>query len=193
MAAPAVAFRPRATYADLVALPDHVTGEIVAGELIVSPRPAPSHVESASAMGAIIVGPFRFGRGGPGGWWIEDQPELHLTDGDEVDVVVPDLAGWRRERMPHLPTEPYFTLPPDWVCEILSPGTAAFDRAAKMPLYQRAGVPHLWLVDPLLFTLEIYRRDEAGWRLLGTFRNDARVRAEPFQAIELELELLWGR
>ncbi len=132
---------------------------------------------------------FRRGRGGPGGWIIIDEPELHL----EGDVVVPDLAGWRRERMPIVTTEEaYFTLAPDWICEVLSPSTAKLDRAEKLPIYAAAGVKHVWLVEPLARTLEVYRLEATRWSLLDTYVDDARIRAEPFDAIELELGLLWS-
>src|SRR5436305_207687 len=123
--------RKRATYADIEALPEHLTGEILDGELFVSPRPAPPHAEASSALGVILGGPFRFGRGGPGGWRILDEPELHLGG----DVVVPDLAGWRLERMPALPKIAWFELAPDSVCEVLSPSTVVHDRHRKLAFY----------------------------------------------------------
>jgi Uma2 family endonuclease len=116
------------------------------------------------------------------------EPELHLRGGH---VLVPDFAGWRRERMPQLPQAAAFEVAPDWACEVLSPSTEATDRADKMPLYASEGVGHLWLVDPLARTLEAYRLEAMNWVLLGTWRDAARVRVEPFEAIELELEALW--
>jgi Uma2 family endonuclease len=106
---------------------------------------------------------------------------------------VPDLAGWRRTRMPELPDAAAFELAPDWVCEVLSPSTAAIDRAEKMPIYARERVPHVWLVDPIARTLEALRRDGAQWLLLGTWRDDALVRVEPFEAFDLELASLWAK
>jgi Uma2 family endonuclease len=135
--------------------------------------------------------PFHRGRGGPGGWVILDEPELHL--GPEPDVLVPDLAGWRRTRMPEVPDVPAFTLAPDWVCELLSPSTEAIDRADKMPIYAREGVAHAWLVDPQVRTLEVFELDGASWRLRATYRGDRAVRAVPFDAIELDLAALWAR
>jgi Uma2 family endonuclease len=146
------------------------------------------HAAAASAIGGELFAPFRRGRGGPGGWWILDEPELHLSP----DVLVPDLAGWRIERMPSLPETAWFELAPDWVCEVASPSTAALDRADKMPIYARAGVGHLWLVDPKLQLLETYTREGARWLLLETFKGDAKARAVPFDAIELELGALWA-
>jgi Uma2 family endonuclease len=185
-----MARKGKATYEDLLKLPDHVVGEILGGELIVSPRPAIPHAIASSAIGAELHGPFgrSSGRGGgPGGWWILDEPELHFGP----DVVVPDLAGWRRERMPTPPDAPFIELPPDWVCEVVSPKTAKIDRTRKMALYAHVKIPHLWLVDPLARTLEVYRQQETSWYLVSTFLEDAKVRAEPFDAVELELSGWW--
>ena len=179
----------RATYQDILDAPEHMVAEIVDGTLYTSPRPAKPHTNAASVLGEELGPPFRRGRGGPGGWIILDEPELHLGP----DVLVPDLAGWKRERMPVLTAdEPYFTISPDWVCEILSPSTARLDRTAKLPLYARAEVSHAWLIDPLLRTLEVFRLESGRWSIVSTFTDDARVRAEPFEAFELELGLLWA-
>jgi Uma2 family endonuclease len=176
-----------ATYDDLLALPEHVVGEIVDGELYVSPRPAPRHAVASSALGGELGPPFQRGRGGPGGWWILDEPELHLG----TDVLVPDLAGWRRVRMPVIPDTAFFTLAPDWVCEVVSPKTGRLDRLKKLPVYAREGIGHLWLVDPLQRTLEVLRLDDGRWTIVATHGDDDRVRAEPFEAVELELSALW--
>lgn len=179
-----------AAYEDLLALPDHLVGEIVDGELHASPRPSSSHARATTNLTGELIGPFGFGRGGgPGGWIILVEPELHLLG----QVMVPDMAGWRRGRMPVMPESPFFELAPDWICEVISPSTGALDRGKKMPHYGRSGVRHLWLVDPTLKTLEIFRSDDEGWRLLTTYSGDAKVRAEPFEAIEIELALLWSR
>ena len=180
-----------ATYEDLMAVPDHLVAEIIDGELITSPRPAVPHALAASMCGIDVGGPFGRGSGGggsdPGGWWILDEPELHLG----ADVVVPDLAGWRRERLPTLPDAAIIELTPDWVCEVISPRTSRIDRVLKSRIYARAGVAHLWLVDPLAQTLEIYRLDSSHWVVAGAFEGGAPVRAEPFDAIELELSRWW--
>jgi Uma2 family endonuclease len=181
--------RRAATYEDLLALPEHVIGEILDGELHVQPRPASLHALAGTVLAGDLGAPFHRGRGGPGGWLILYEPELHLGR----DVLIPDLAGWRRERMPEMPDAPYFTLAPDWACEILSPGTSRVDRAKKRPIYAREGVRHLWHVDPEARTLEIFRLDGEGYRLVVTFEGEAPVRAEPFDAIELELGALWAR
>lgn len=181
--------RRRATYEELLAVPDHLVAELINGALITHPRPASRHALASSVLGSELVGPFHRGKGGPGGWILLDEPELHLHG----DVLVPDLAGWRRERMPELPDAAAFELAPDWVCEVLSPSTAATDRAEKMPIYAREGVPHLWLVDPIPRTLEAYRLEADRWTLLGTWRDDARVRVDPFADLELDLAGLWAR
>ncbi len=178
-----------ATYADIEALPEHVVGEILDGELVVSPRPASPHAIAASRLGVELGGPFHRGKGGPGGWVILDEPELHFGP----QVMVPDLAAWRRERMPEVPDVAFFELPPDWLCEVLSPATARVDRSRKMRHYARAAVQHVWLVDPLATTLEVYRLDGDGWRLLDVHDGEAKVRPEPFEAVELDLADLWSR
>ncbi|MBI5490479.1 MAG: Uma2 family endonuclease [Deltaproteobacteria bacterium] len=184
MSAPA---RKPATYDDLIALPEHLVGEIVDGELFASPRPASRHARAASVLGAVVGGPFDLDPHGPGGWWIVDEPELHLG----TAVLVPDLAGWRRERMPAFPDVAFFELAPDWVCEVVSPGTARLDRVRKLPIYARQGVAHVWLVDPRAHTVEVFRLQEAQWLLVATFGEGDKMRAEPFAAVEIPLASLW--
>lgn len=181
--------KPRrpATYEDLEALPPHQVGEIIAGELYASPRPAMPHTRAASRLGMALGGPFDTGSIGPGGWIILDEPELHLGS----DVLVPDLAGWRRERMPKLPRLAALTLAPDWICEVISSSTEKRDRGAKLPAYAREGVRHIWLVNPEQRTLEVFRLEGTLYALLGTHVDEARVRAEPFEVLELSLYLLW--
>jgi Uma2 family endonuclease len=134
----------------------------------------------------VLFGPFDRGIEGPGGWLI-DEPELHLSD----HILVPDLAGWRRERMPTLPDTAYFELVPDWICEVLSPSTQALDRTDKMPIYAEHHVVHAWLGDPLAKMLEAYRLDSLRWLQIGAWAGNAHVRAEPFEAVELELGAPW--
>jgi len=177
-----------ANYEDLVALSPEMVAEIVDGELHASPRPAPRHATAESVLGVVIGSAFHLGRDGPGGWRILFEPELHLG----ADVLVPDVAGWRRERLPALPKEAYFSLPPDWLCEVLSPSTASLDRAKKLRSYARHGVAYAWLVDPGPRTLEVLRLDGGRWTILATHEGDEVVRAEPFAEIELELTVLWG-
>lgn len=182
--------RNRATYADVLAAPAHVVAEVVHGVLHTHPRPAPRHAVAASALGSDVHGAFHRGRGGPGGWIILFEPELHL--GPEPDILVPDIAGWRRQRMNDVPDDvPYFTLAPDWICEILSPSTEALDRSDKMDVYAREGVAHVWLVDPRVQTLEAYRLRSGRWERLGAWRGDVVVRVEPLDALDLDLTALW--
>jgi Uma2 family endonuclease len=179
----------RATYEDLLAVPEHLVAEILNGELVTQPRPAAPHAHATSSLGGELYGPFTRGKGGPGGWVILFEPELHL----QGHVLVPDLAGWRRERMPEVPDTAAIELAPDWICEILSPSTAAVDRADKMPIYAGLGVSHLWLLDPLACTLEVYQLEAHRYTVLETWRGAAVVRAAPFDAIELELGTLWAK
>ena len=180
----------QATYEDLCALPANTVGQILFGTLYAHPRPAPKHAQAATTLGEELGPPFKRGRGGPGGWMILDQPELHLRN----HVLVPDLAGWRRERMPEMPVDKaYFDLAPDWVCEVLSPSTASLDRGDKRRVYGEFDVRHIWYVDPEAKTLEVLELDTRGYRVVDVYSDDAKVRAIPFDAIELELALLWAR
>ncbi|MBL9038197.1 MAG: Uma2 family endonuclease [Archangium sp.] len=184
------AAKKRATYEDLLAYPEGTNVELIDGDLHVLPRPSTPHAMAGSALGGLVIPPFQFGRGGPGGWLILHEPELHLGG----DALIPDLAGWRRERMPELPHVPAIELVPDWVCEFLSyPSTAKYDRTVKMPLYAEKGVKHLWIGDDQAHTLEVYRRTDAGWLLVKTFAGDELIRAEPFDAVEIDLSWLWKR
>ena len=177
-----------ATYDDLVKLPDNMVAEIVGGELHASPRPAFPHAEAGTVLGGLLVPAFHQNRSGPGGWYIVYEPELHFG----ADVLVPDWGGWRRTRMPHRPQTAYATLSPDWICEILSPSTSSFDRAKKLAIYAREGVPWAWLIDPLARTLEVLKLENGRWTILATHAGTDVASAEPFEAIELELAALWG-
>lgn len=179
--------RRSATYEDLLEVPEPLVAELVDGEVVASPRPASPHAHAASVLGMDLGSAFQRGRGGPGGWWILYEPELHLG----TDVLVPDLAGWRRSRMPEVPDTPYFAMSPDWVCEVVSPSTMRLDRVRKRPIYAREAVAHAWLVDPLARSLEVFRRQGEHWVLISTHADDERVRAEPFDEVELELGALW--
>lgn len=185
MADPARRF---ATYDDLLAVPENQIAELIHGTLVTQPRPAAPHALVSSAMGIDVGAPFHFGRGGPGGWVILDEPELHLG----ADVLVPDLAGWRRDRMPEVPRTAAFTLAPDWICEVLSPATAARDRGEKLAIYAREGVRFAWLVDPDPKTLEVFRLVEGKWLLEAVYSGDAVVRAIPFDAVEIALAGWWA-
>ncbi len=184
------AARKKAGYKEVLGAPAHMVAEVTHGTLHLQPRPRFRHARSTSALGDLIGPPFNWGdHGGPGGWLILDEPELHLGE----HIVVPDLVGWRRERMPELPDAAYCELAPDWICEALSPSTAAFDRAEKMPIYAQHGVRHAWLIDPDLQTLEAFELEGSRWLLLEVLRGDATVRVPPFEAIELPLARLWAR
>lgn len=180
----------RASYRDVLAAPAWVVAEVVDGELRTSPRPSPRHAFAYSRLVGILEPPFGRGVAGPGGWVVLAEPELHFG-GDET-IVVPDLAAWRIERLATLPDEACFRTPPDWICEILSPSSVAFDRERKLPVYARAGVAHAWLVDPGARTLEVCAADGEGFRVVATHRDDARVRAVPFEAVEFGLGDLWA-
>ena len=179
--------RPRATYEDVVDAPPHRVAEIVDGVLHTNPRPALPHARARSSLGVKIGGPFDHDAGGPGGWWIIDEPEMHLGE----DILVPDIAGWHRERMPDFPDAAYSTLAPDWVCEVLSPSTRKLDLHGKRPVYAREGVAHLWLVDPVDRTLEAFELREGEWVLIATAEDDAPVRIRPFEAASFSLGDLW--
>ncbi len=182
-----------AVEAEFQAAPGIMVVEIIDGELHTRPRPARRHARAASILGHEITGPFDRGHGGPGGWVILDEPELHL--GRRPDKLVPDLAGWRRERMPDLfegDGDPaHFDLAPDWVCQVLSPRTESTDRAKKMRIYRREKLGHVWLLNPVLRTLEIYRLESGRWSQLDVHEGDRAVKAEPFDAIDLDLGALW--
>lgn len=183
----AEAAKKRATYADLQAVPPHLVAEIIDGDLVTHPRPAPRHGIASSALGIELGEAFQRGRGGPGGWVFVDEPELHLGP----DIVVPDLAGWRRERLSMLPETPYFELAPDWICEVISPSTETYDRVAKRRIYAAAKVAHLWLLDPRVKLLEAFALAADKWLLVASYRDRDDVSAPPFEAISFSLNVLW--
>lgn len=176
-----------ATYEDLCRVPPHQVAQIIHGQLITLPRPSPRHARVSSSLGGSLFPPMDAGVGGPGGWWILDEPELHL----DMNILVPDLAGWRRERMPVLPEAAYFELAPDWVCEILSPSTARMDRADKLPIYAAQRVEYAWLVDPAFETLEVFVLRDKHWQLECVYQGADEVCAPPFEAIRFKLAGLW--
>jgi Uma2 family endonuclease len=176
----------RATYEDVLSAPENKVAEILDGELFLSPRPAPRHAVASTRLAGVLV-PFDDGPGGPGGWRILFEPELHFGE----DVVVPDLGGWRRERLPAIPDTAFFSLAPDWICEVLSPATERIDRGRKLRIYARAGVAHAWFVNPVERTLEVLRLRDGAWTIVGVCSGSDTVRVEPFDAIELALGRLW--
>ena len=178
--------RREATYDDLLKVPDNLVAEIVEGELFASPRPATPHARATGALFRLLSNAFDDGDG-PGGWWILIEPELHLGR----NVLVPDLAAWRRERMPVIPNVAAIELPPDWVCEVVSPKTSRLDRIKKLPVYARNGVQYAWIVDPIEKFLEVWIRQGDLLAQYSTHVDDDVIRAVPFDAIEIELRRLW--
>ena len=179
--------RKRATYDDVLAVPGTLVAEVVDGVLHTSLRPALRHARATTSLISELGGPFDRGRGGPGGWHILIEPELHLGS----DILVPDLAGWRRDRLATIPDVAFLTLAPDWLCETLSPSTAGFDRGDKLVVYAREHVPYVWFVDPIARTLEVLALDGPSYRVHAVHHGAAVVRAAPFDAVELELAGLW--
>jgi Uma2 family endonuclease len=179
-----------ATYDDLLALPDGERGEIVRGSLVLAPAPLPRHSKVQGALRRFIGGAFDDddGRGGPGGWWVLLEVDVRLG---RHDIVRPDLAGWRRERL----VDPWDLRPidvvPDWVCEITSPSNARHDRVTKARLYLEAKVPTLWLIDPDTRVLEALVREGERWVEAGRFSDGDVVRIPPFEAIELEVSRIF--
>jgi len=185
MAEPA---RRAARYEDLYDIPENMTGEIINGELIVTPKPAPRHALSAAVLGSKIHPQYHFGEGGgPGGWVL--LPEVEIMLGDEL--LVPDWSGWRKERFPGWPKDNWFSTAPDWVCEIVSPSTAGNDRIRKMDIYARFEVNYYWLIDPRDRTLETFMLRSAIWVRTGGFVGNDKVRAEPFAELEFDLGGFW--
>jgi Uma2 family endonuclease len=176
-----------ATLAELEALPRHLKGEIIDGVLYAHARPDPHHANIIGALIDSLRGPFQRGQGGPGGWWILPEPGIEVPGSPEFS---PDLAGWRRTRLPALP-KGRVPLVPDWICEILSPSTRTYDHRTKRPFFARLGVPYLWFVDPEARTLTISRLVEGRWLELGVFGEEDVVRGEPFEGLEIPLGEWW--
>jgi Uma2 family endonuclease len=179
----------RATYQDVLDAPGHQVAELFDGQLHLQPRPSARHARSATTIAGQLEGPFNRGQAGPGGWIILHEPELHLA----AEIVVPDVAGWRRSTLPELPDSAFFSVRPDWVAEVLSPATQRTDRTLKVPLYRTQGVSHVWLVDPLAQTVEVYRLHAEGYILVGTHGGEGLLSIEPFEAIEFDVGALWQR
>lgn len=180
----------RATYQDVLDAPEHLIAEVLNGELVLQPRPTIAHQGVSSELGADLVTTVGR-RGPPEGWIILHEPEIHLGPDGDVDIVVPDLAGWRRTRLPTRPATAFISLPPDWVCEVMSPSTELRDRTTKLTIYAREGVGHLWFVSVRTRHVEVYRLNDGLWTLLGTAQGDAKVRLAPFEEVEIDLSRLW--
>lgn len=180
--------RKKATYEDLYSIPQDMTGEIIEGNLIATPRPSRKHGFCATALGAAVTAPYQYGQGGgPGGWVFIIEPEIGFGE----DILVPDLAGWKKERFPFREESNWISVVPNWICEILSPTTFRNDKVKKMPLYARNGVEHIWLVDPVATTIDAFRLESGRWSLLGSYAESDKVRIEPFHEIEINLGNLW--
>ncbi len=177
----------RATYQDVLDAPPHMVAEIVSGKLYTHPRPALGHAIASSRLGGFLNSSFDFGYGGSGGWWIINEPELHLGE----NILVPDIAGWRRERIPVFPAGAYCTLVPDWVCEVLSPSSRKLDLGRKRGIYAREGVGCLWLLDPNVQSLEAFELHGTEWVLIGQLFDDATVSLPPFEAVSFNLGDVW--
>ncbi len=177
----------RATYEDVLKVPAHMVAEVIDGVLHTFPRPATPHARASSGLGMRLGTPFDHGEGGPGGWWILDEPELHLGE----QILVPDLAGWRRERVPRIPNAAYWTITPDWLCEVLSPGTRATDLGAKRRIYAGHGVSHMWLIDPAERSLEAFELRGGDWVSLARRIENQPVSLPPFEAVSFPLGVLW--
>lgn len=176
----------KATYADVVAAPARYIAELIAGDLMLTPRPATPHAVASSRLGAILGGPFDLDP--DGGWILLDEPELHFGS----DVVIPDLAGWRRARFPADAAEVAFiTVPPDWVCEVVSPSTARWDRTRKSVVYAQVGVASWWVIDPVAQTLEVFRNEGGRWLLIAVHSGGDPVCVEPFERLAWTLSALW--
>ncbi len=183
--------KSNADYADLYSIPENMIGEIIDGELYAMPRPSPRHCNTASSLGIIIGYYYKIGmNGGIGGWWILDKPGIHFSDLKE-DIMVPDISGWKKEKMPELPAETYFSVTPDWICEILSPATAAHDRKKKLPKYAKFGVSYFWIVDPANRTVEILKLKNGEYSVSAVYCEDDKMKAEPFTEILIDLKNIW--
>jgi Uma2 family endonuclease len=176
-----------ATYEDLLKAPDNLIAELIDGELFTTSRPAPRYANVTASLNADLQYAFRRGINGPGGWWILIEPELNLRG----RALVPDISGWSRSRLPMLPDTATIDVVPDWVCEVQSPNTARFDRVKKLPVYAAHGVQHVWLIDPIARTLEVLRLENDRWIIAENYGGDDVVRAEPFEAVEIDLAALW--
>jgi len=188
MAAPS---SKRATFADLLALPDHVRAEVIHGSIVEKASPSGEHASSQLTIGAVLLRRFQRRPGGrwPGGWWFATEAEVEY---ETHEVYVHDVAGWRREHLPQRPTGRPLRIRPDWACELLSPSNAKRDLVDKFQTLQRMAVPHYWVIDPIEQTLIVHRWQPAGYLVVLTASAGDVVRAEPFDAVELRVATLFG-
>ncbi len=173
-----------ATYADIEALPPHVVGELLYGSLVTHPRPMLAHAKAQISLAYELEGPFHRGKGGPGGWIFLAEPQLRLGS----HIAVPDIAGWRSERLVPFPKNASVDIAPDWICEILSDSTERYDRSEKRRIYGEQGVQYLWLLDPRSRVLECFTLVSKHWMLTHTFNISSPVSAPPFSEISFDLE-----
>jgi len=176
------------TLADLDALPPGIVGEIIDGVLYTMTKPRMRHQRTGTGISADLRGPFDLGRGGPGGWWIVTEPGIELPNTPEIS---PDVAGWRRERMPEMPGDEPIRVVPDWVCEILSKNTRRHDQVVKMPYYAKIGVAYAWVADAEARVLVAYRLESGAWRVIGTYSNETEARIEPFDTVPVNVADWW--
>ncbi len=176
-----------ATYDDLYNLPDNMVGQIIDGKLVTTPWQSREHARASTILSAKLIAPYELGENGPGGWIILYKLEVRLGD----NIIVPDLVGWRNERFPIAEETNWVSVCPDWVCEIISPNTVRIDKTKKMPVYARYGVGYFWLIDPANRTLDVYKLESGKWMLLETHADNDKVRAEPFNEVEIDLGSLW--
>jgi Uma2 family endonuclease len=188
MTSPTQPLQRPATYADLEALPEHIKGEIIDGVLYTQPRPRMRHSRAGLALGRAISGPYDFDADGPGGWWILIEPGIELPNAPEI---APDIAGWRRARLPPPDPDDPIRVAPDWVCEVLSRSNRAYDRKIKFPFYAKVGVSHLWVVDTAAHTVEIKKLIDGRWTEIAVFADDDVLCAEPFEAVQIPLAPIW--
>ncbi len=185
---PALPASTPASRSDLEALPDNVVGEIIDGVLYTSPRPRAWHTKIESILTTDLVSSYQRGHNGPGGWWILVEPGIELPGAPEI---VPDLAGWKTQRLPRLPNDSPIDVVPDWVCEILSPSTRRHDQLIKRPFYARAGVAFIWVIDLAAHTLTASKLVDGQWLEIGVYGSVSSFRAEPFDAVELSMAEWW--
>lgn len=183
--------RKRATYQDVVDAPENMVAEIIDGELFLASRPKARGARNHGGIFAVLMGAFEYGQNGPGGWRFVVEPELHWGSPDRLEVLVPDIAGWREERFVDS-LDGYFHVVPDWICEVASPSTAHVDRMKKMPLYARQKVSHVWLPDPKTWLVDVFRFEKTRYSLVGTYGGDKPIRAEPFDEVEIPPAFFWG-
>jgi Uma2 family endonuclease len=176
------------TLADLDALPPGIVGEIINGVLYTMTKPRMRHQRTSTGIGGDLRVPFDLGRGGPGGWWIVAEPGIELPNTPEIS---PDVAGWRRERMPEMPGDEPIRVVPDWVCEILSKTTQRHDLLVKLPYYAEVGVAHAWTVDLEARVLTAHRLESRHWVTIGTYSNETEARIVPFDAVPLNVADWW--